>query len=219
MPTGSTPAGPVVPGPITYVPAAYEPGHVPGATGLGAGQVGIVYPGGRSGRGVWVVLFLLVAAVAGFVGWRVVHTGSPAEPGVAYTSTEGHYSARFPEQPTVLTKTESAGHTKLVVHMAAVPGQGGVAAVEVSGPVTAVINKLADRFASDMGGSGDLALTGLHKFSFEGNAAQQGNYIDATTGQLMTVLEVARGERRMYVVIGLTGPVFDGLKGSFHFLP
>lgn len=206
-------------GPITYVPDAYDARHAPTAATLSSGQVGIVYPGHRSGRGVWVVLALIVAAVVGFVGWRVMHTGSPTEPGIAYTSAAGHYSVRFPEQPTMLTKTESDGHTKLVIHLAFVPGQGGVLDAQVTGPLTSHVDKLAASFAADMGGENDVTLTGVRRFDFAGAPARQGNFIAPTTGQLMSVLQVEPSRRRFYLVMGLTGPSFDTLKDSFHILP
>jgi len=220
QPVAAPPAGAaaVLSAPVTYVPEAYDPRQGP-ASPMVSGQVGIVYPSRRSGRAVWVVLSLIVAAIAGFIGWRVMHTGSAAEPGIAYTSTEGHYMVRFPAQPSVLTKKESNGHTKLVVHLAAVPGQAVVADAEIVGPITAQTKKLAEKFSADMGAPGELTLTGVRQFSFEGHRAQQGNFIDATSGQLMSLLEVAASDRRIYVVMGLTGPTFDALEKSFQILP
>jgi hypothetical protein len=209
---------PAVSGAVTYVPEAYDPGHAPAGT-MVSGPAGMVFPSQRSGRAVWVVLFLIVAAVAGFIGWRVVHTGSPAEPGIAYTSTEGHYTVRFPAQPSTLTKTESDRHTKLVIHMAFVPGQGGVFDAQVGGALSPSVDTLAAKLASEMGGTGGITLTGVHKFTFDGARAEQGNFISPTTGELMSVLEVVPSSRRVYIVMGLTGPTFDTLKGSFHVLP
>ena len=203
-------------GPVTYVPDAYDPRHAPAT--MAAGQVGIVYPRATSGRGVWVVLFLIVAAVVGFVGFRVMHTGAAPAPGVPYTSTAGHFSVRFPEQPVEFTKTESDSHTTLVAHAAAVVGQAAVMSLDITGPLTPAVKKLADKLATDVNGP-SVTLTGVRRFSFEGHPARQGNSIDPTTGQLMTLLEVVTSHRRMYAVLGLTGPTFDALKDSFHVVP
>jgi hypothetical protein len=45
--------------------------------------------------------------------------------------------------------------------------------------------------------------------------AIQGNYLQADTGELATVLIASRSKRTMYLVLGLTGPTFDALKESF----
>lgn len=205
--------------PATYVPAEYDSRLSPAAAAGAPGQIGLVYPKARTGRGVWAVLLLIVASVAGFVGWRAVHTGAAPEPGVAYTSTAGHFSARFPAQPVELTRTERDGATRLVVRMALVAGQGGVVQVEIIGPMHGNVRRLAERFAADAGSTGEIRLSSVTRFTFQGMRAEQGNFIAPSSGQLETMLMAVQSNRTAYLVLGLTGPTFDALKESFRPLP
>jgi hypothetical protein len=175
---------------------------------------GVVYPKQRTGRGVWVALLLIVAAVAGFIGWRVVHPGARSQSGVAYTSAAGHFSARFPAQPVEMSRSERDGATRLTMHLAVVVGQGSVGEMRIDGPVGKHAAALAQRMAASVG-SNQITLSSVKHLTFHGMPAIQGNYLQADTGELATVLIASRSKRTMYLVLGLTGATFDALKESF----
>lgn len=201
--------------PVTYTPEQYDPRHAPAPISVGIGGYGLVHPKHRTGRGVWLALLIIAASVAGFLGWRVTHSGTAPESGIAYTSAVAHFSARFPAQPVELTHSQRIGANKLVVHFSYVVGQGGIAEAEVRGPLHGDLSKLGRQFAAGLGSSGKVDLTGVKNFRFQGLPARQGNFIQANSGELMTELLVAASERRVYIVLALTGPSFDALKDSF----
>lgn len=212
-------AAPCVPAaPVTYVPDEYDPRHAPAAAAVTPGQYGLVHPTPRSGRGVWIALLLIVAAVVGFVGWRVTHTGTKAQSGTAYTSAAGHFSARFPAQPVEMSRTERDGASRLTMHLAVVAGQGSVGEMEIAGHLGKNVSALAKRMAAGTG-SDDITLSSVKHFSFHGMRAMQGNYLQETTGELVTVLVAVQSKRRLYLVLGSTGPTFDVLKDSFAVAP
>jgi hypothetical protein len=204
---------------VTYVPVAYDPRQLPAAVSATPGQFGLVHPNRGTGRGVWVVLVLIIATVAGFVGWRVVHTAAAPQPGIAYTSTAGHFAARFPAQPVELTRSVRSGRSRLIVHLAVVAGQGSVAEMQVVGAAGGDLSRLGEHLAASFGSTDEITLTGVRNFTFEGMRARQGNYLQPVSGQLATMLIAAQSSRRAYLVLGLTGPTFDALKASFRTLP
>jgi hypothetical protein len=200
--------------PVTYTPEEYDPRHAPAPIAVGAGGFGLVLPKPRTGRAGKIALLLIVAAVGGFLGWRVAQSSPAAEPGVAYTSAAGHFSARFPAQPVEISRSEHQGRTRLIVHMAVAAGQGSVGEFELAGPSVAKVGKLADRLAESVGAHG-ITLSSVQHFTFRGMPATQGNYIQSNTGELATALMAVESQHRFYIVLGLTGPTFDQLKASF----
>jgi hypothetical protein len=213
-PSGSAPAAPV-----TYVPVAYDPRLAPASVAGSPGHIGLVYPKARTGRGVWVVLLLLVASVVGFFGWRAVHTGAAAEPGVAYTSPTGHFSARFPSQPTANDQPMHEGRYTGTVHVAGVPGQAFVASFDFSEPVPGGAESFDRRAFAHFTKTSDAPITGIRRLTFAGSPAQQGNVISPRTNELYTALIVAASPHRLYLLMGLTGATFDALKASFAVTP
>jgi hypothetical protein len=208
----------VVSAPATYVPETYDPRHTSDPAATLPGQFGLVIPKQRTGRGVWVVLLLIVASILAFVGSRAMHTAPAEQPGVAYTSTAGHFTARFPTQPVEVTKTVRNGKATLAMHLAVAPGQGSVGELAITGSVKGNAVKLTQQLAASVG-SAAVTLTSVKNFVFQGMRAQQGNYIRPDTGELATAMVVVKSKHRLYLVLGLTGPTFDALKESFRPLP
>jgi hypothetical protein len=199
------------------VPDAYDPKHIPATASSLPGQFGAVYPSHRTGPSVWFALLLIVASLAGFVGWRAQQSGaSDSSSGVTYTSAAGHFSARFPEQPTDLVKSERHGPLKIVIHLAAVPGKAVVAEAELIGPIPGDAQRLGRQLVGSLTNIDDSELTSAKDMRFQGSPARQGNLFGPNTGQLFTVLVVAPSIRRFYMVIAPIGPAFDALKASFR---
>jgi hypothetical protein len=204
--------------PVSYVPEQYDPRQVPAPMAMTAGQFGLVRPKQRTGRAVWLALLLILAASVAFVGWRASRTGAPTEAGVAYTSAAGHFSVRFPAAPIESTRTARDGPSRLTLRLADVPGQGAVAEVHVAGSPAGTMSKLADRLAAGVGSHG-ISLSSVKHFTFHGMRAVQGNYIQPSTGELVTVLVAARSTRELFLIVGRTGSTFDALKTSFAVVP
>ena len=203
--------------PVSYVPDAYDPKHSPAVTSALPGNFGIVYPAQRTGRSVWLALMVVVASVVTFVGWRAQQSGaSDSSSGVTYTSAAGHFSARFPAQPTDTVKSERHGPLRIVTHTTAVPGQAVVAEIEVVGRIPGDAQRFSRQMVASLTSFDGSELTSMKSLTLQGSPARQGNAFGPNTGQLLTVLVVARSTRRFYTVIAPTGADFDTLKASFR---
>lgn len=204
--------------PVSYVPDAYDPKYLPVAAPSLAGHLGVVYPAQRTGRSVWFALLLIVASVVAFVGWRAQQSGASDSSRALYTSAAGHFSARFPAQPTDLVKSERHGRLRIVIHLSAVPGDAVVAEAELSGPISGNAQRLGRRLVGKFTNIDEAELTSVRNMRFEGHPARQGNFFGPTPDQLFTVLMVAPSIHRFYLVMAPTGAEFDALKSSFHIL-
>ena len=177
----------------------------------------LVYPAQRTGRSVWLALMVVVASVVTFVGWRAQQSGaSDSSSGVTYTSAAGHFSARFPAQPTDTVKSERHGPLRIVTHTTAVPGQAVVAEIEVVGRIPGDAQRFSRQMVASLTSFDGSELTSMKSLTLQGSPARQGNAFGPNTGQLLTVLVVARSTRRFYTVIAPTGADFDTLKASFR---
>lgn len=217
-PPGPTP-GPAyaIAQPVSYVPDAYDPKQLPAVVSTLPGQFGIVHPSQRTGRSVWFVLVVILASVVAFVGWRAQQSGaSDSSSGVTHTSAAGHFTARFPAEPTDLVRSVRRGGRRIVMHLSAVTGQAVVAEAELHGSIPGNPQRAARQLLHSVTDIEDSELSSVRNFQFQGSPARQGNFFGPTTGQLFTVLIVAPSVRRFYEVMAPTGPDFDALKASFR---
>jgi hypothetical protein len=222
------PLAPFVPPPpagvITYVPADYEGGVDTEFQRVNlsaiAGHYGMVYPAKRTGRGVWVALVMVAVLAVGFIGWRVKFAGSDAgSAGVAYTSAAGHFSARFPAQPTETADHQRYGRIRVVYRFAGIPSDAfGVMEMDLSRRLPKPSKKLLNDVLTQLTGSGELTLLSRTDTTVVGHPAKQAEYY-AQSGRLITVLDLAFSKRRFYVLVAQSGDAFDGLKESFVALP
>jgi hypothetical protein len=201
--------------PVTYVPETYDPRQAPAAAAVIPGQYGLVYPGRRTGRGVWLALLMIVVGVVAFLSWRVTRTGASPQPGIVYTSATGHFSDRFPAEPSEVTR----GLHGMTLHAAVVPGAAMVAEAALPAAVKGRAGQHLDSVAAGYARAAGAPLSGIKKLSVQGGPAMQANYIDPTSGELRSILVLAPTDRRLYLIVAPTGPTFDTLKQSFVALP
>jgi hypothetical protein len=198
--------------PVTYLPEQYDPRQQPAPIAMSAGHFGLVHPKPRTGRGVWLVLLVIVASAVGLLGWRMLNSASAAT-GVTYTSAAGHFTANFPAEPVETTRTESHGKWRLEYHTVAVEGRAVVTEATVVGRLPGA-KRLGEVMVARFTDVAGRTLSSIKNVTFHGDKARQGTLF-TLDGQAFTVLVVAPPGRRIYALSAPLGTAFETLKESF----
>ena len=178
-----------------------------------------------------ILAVLALACIAGSVALFVVATGSgpktpanlyPPDGGVTVTDTSGHFTARFPSQPSEVTGPSSTvGTAKITIHIAATrsPEPIFVEAADVTPPIPAGQEDVTLRGAiGGFEGSSGLTLHAQSSTTFMGYIARQADFTEPD-GTPFTVLFFLDGNARLYGLAAPAGATFSTLAASFTALP
>jgi hypothetical protein len=236
------------PPPAVYVPEPYQPRLAasrvddPTVIGLETYVAQVVEPARRHKRRVRLTLLTLVLlAAAAIASWQLgfehgtsrpttvpvgsgVTPGAPTDPpvgpGNVYRSTAGHYAARFLGLPTEASRPGAAGGLLYTLHAVVDDSSGSF--VESSDLYPGIAPREVDSFLRGLvaatAGPRGLAVAENKATTFHGRPAQTVRLVDAT-GHSVTLLAVAFGTRRFYLLGAESGSAFTLLKDSFVALP
>lgn len=194
-------------------------------------------PAPKRHRGRWIALVAAVVVVAGVVV-GVLATRSPAKhdptagasltPSVAdtattgyvFTSTKGHFRARFPDIPNERTIPEDLGGVKLTADYAAVQNPvAEVASETTSQPVAEDQQSMAlAQVVREFAVPSNLTIDSQDTTTFRGISAQSAEFT-SPSGIHLSALFFFSSSTRLYIIVAETGATYDELLASFEALP
>jgi len=146
--------------------------------------------------------------------------GSPApsssEDSVPFSSASGHFSATFPAEPTVKTMPLSVSGVQASITIAATDDPIAVVESEIlsrSIPSAQADETMAAAIRA-LTVSGKLTVNSQTATTFRGFAARKAS-LSASDDTALTVELFFATPKRMYLILGEDGTVFDGLLASF----
>ena len=139
---------------------------------------------------------------------------------ITYTSTKGHFTAQFPNQPTETAIPGSIGANSYSLILAADEETRTIVESEdLSQPLTAAEQTAALGVAvQTTAAAGSLTVTNDMATTFQGHPAHQGD-LTSPSGSSITVLVVAYSPTRIYELLAPSGAAFSTLSGSFVAVP
>jgi hypothetical protein len=235
---------PAVYQPGQYQPGQYQPGQYPADAYTAPGYPIGAYPNGYPSppptrrRHIWIWITVSAALVAALVIGLVVagansssknniaqapltpSASDTATTGVVITSSEGHFRARFPSQPTEQTVPETIGSEKVTIHAAVVGAPvTEIAAEDSSIAIPASEYQTTLRLAlSTFAGVTNSQASPQLATTFRGQPARTATFTIAGREQLSALI-FFYSQTRLYYLVAETGAQFNELEASFVALP
>ncbi len=165
-------------------------------------------------------VFVALTQLSGSKSNHASTVNVPAGPGVIYRSSDGHFAARFPDNPNVHTVPGSLGGLTYTIIVASDQASGTVVeSAKISqalrGSELPVNLTAAVRSTAVAAGT---TLTSDSATIFQGSPAHQGEF-QVSDGTRVSVIAIGYSTSRIYEVAAPTGAAFDDLLASFVPVP